>query len=172
MKQQNEAALYAHLQYKVLHQLEITIPEYWFLDMVYQLCRDGWCYKSLQSIANDMRITKNGVVKMRDRLIERGLLIKDRKGRLKSSVTYNSVYRVNPTTYNSVQNRTTEYNAAVQLSGTKINIENNKEKKDLNLFGSEPQNPIDAGDTYANARRKSDEVRRMLASKLGMKSRA
>jgi hypothetical protein len=127
MKYQNEATKFAHLQYKVLHQLEITIPEYWFLDMVYQLCRDGWCYKSLESIAKDMRMTKNGVVKMRDRMIARGFITKDRKGRLKSSVIYNSVYRADSATYNSVQNRTTEYNAAVQLSGTKNNNEINKE---------------------------------------------
>ena len=132
MKEQNEAAKFAHLQYHVLHKLEVSIPEYWLLDMVYQLSRGGMCYKSLQSIANDMRMTKNGVVKMRDRLIERGLIIKDGKGRLKTSVAYNSVYRVDEKTYNSVQNRTTKYNAAVQLSGTKNNIENNKDRvKDI-----------------------------------------
>lgn len=127
MKQQNEAAKFAHLQYEVLHKLEISINEYWFLDMVYQLSRSGMCYKSLESIAKDMRLTKNGVVKLRDRLILRELIIKDRKGRLKTSVMYNSVYRADSKTYNSVQNRTTKYNGAVQLSGTKINNEINKE---------------------------------------------
>jgi|ERR1035437_6502484 predicted transcriptional regulator len=131
MKQQTEATKFAHLQYEVLHTLEISINEYWFLDMVYQLSRSGWCYKSLESIANDMRLTKNGVVKLRDRLIERGLINKDRRGRLNTSVTYNSVYRVNPTTYNSVQNRTTKYNATVQLSGTKINNETNIDKSEV-----------------------------------------
>lgn len=128
MKNQNEAAKFAHLQYHVLHQLEISINEYWFLDMVYQLSRGGSCYKSLESIARDMRITKNGVVKLRDRLILRGFVEKDRKGRLNTSVMYNSVYRVDSQTYNSVQNRTTKYTSAVQLSGTKNNIENNIER--------------------------------------------
>lgn len=76
-----------------------------------------------------MRLTKNGVVKLRDRLIERGLVLKDKKGRLKTSVMYNSVYLVSPKSYNSVQNRTTEYNGAVQLSGTKNNNKNNKDNK-------------------------------------------
>jgi len=61
---------YAHLEYRVLHELDISINEYWLLDMVYQLSRDGWCYKSLNSIAKDMKLHKNGVVKMRDRLIK------------------------------------------------------------------------------------------------------
>lgn len=129
MKQQNEISKFAHLQYEVLHQLEISINEYWFLDMVYQLSRNGKCYKSLESIAKDMRLTKNGVVKLRDRLIERKFIIKDRKGRMTTSVLYNSVYRVDKNVYNSVQNRTTKYNAGVQLSGTKNNNENNKDNR-------------------------------------------
>jgi hypothetical protein len=133
MKQQT-VNKYAHLQYEVLHKLEISINEYWFLDMVYQLSRDGWCYKSLENIALDMRLTKNGIVKLRDRLIDRGLITKGRKGRIKTSVMYNSVYLVDKESYNSVTNRTTKYNAAVQLSGTKnnnritIEKEINKEK--------------------------------------------
>jgi len=126
---------YAHLEYEVLHKLEISINEYWLLDMVYQLSRDGWCYKSLVNIAQDMRITKNGVVKMRDRLVARKLLIKNKKGHLKTGVAYNSVYRLGKNTYNSVTNRTTKYNDSVQLSGTKNNNRitiDNRETKSKN----------------------------------------
>lgn len=119
---------YAHLEYEVLHKLEVSIAEYWYLDMVYQLSRDGWCYKSLDNTAKDMRITKNGVVKMRDRLIKRGLVKKNIKGYVKTTVMYNSVYRLDKKAYNSVTNRTTRYNAAVQLSGTKNNNEIKKER--------------------------------------------
>jgi hypothetical protein len=129
VKNQNEAAKFAHLQYEVLHRLKISINEYWFLDMIYQLSRSGWCYKSLESIAKDMRLTKNGVIKLRDRLIARELVIKDRKGRLNTSVMYNSVYRADQKTYNSVQNRTTKYTGNVQLSGTKNNNETNLDRK-------------------------------------------
>lgn len=126
MKQQT-IGKYAHLEYEVLHKLEISITEYWYLDMVYQLSRDGWCFKSLENIAKDMRMTKNGVIKMRDRLIKRNLIEKNRKGYTRTSVMYNSVYRLDQASYNSVTNRTTEYTAAVQLSGTKINNETNKD---------------------------------------------
>lgn len=146
---------YAHLEYRVLHELELSINEYWLLDMVYQLSRDGWCYKSLSSIAQDMRLTKNGVVKMRDRLIERGLLKKNIKGHLKTEVAYNSVYRLDSRSYNSVTNRTTEYNAAVQLSGTKNNSKNNKDYKEKNDFRG----------TYSPAKEK---IRAMFKQKQGL----
>lgn len=125
MKEQKETPLFAHLQYKVLKEFNMSPAEYWYLDMVYYLSRGGWCYKSLESIASDMNMTKNGIVKLRDRLIDKGLVIKDRKGRVKSSVMYNKVYLTDKSTYNLVTNRTTKYNDAVQLSGTKNNNENN-----------------------------------------------
>lgn len=155
-KQQNEASRFAHLQYEVLHTFEISINEYWFLDMVYQLSRSGWCYKSLESIARDMRLTKNGVVKLRDRMITRKLVEKDRKGRLKTSVTYNLVYRVNPTTYNSVQNRTTKYNAGVQLSGTKNN-NRYTENRVLSDF-SENKGIEQRGEGFARAKAMRDKL--------------
>jgi hypothetical protein len=75
----------------------------------------------LESIAIDMRMTKNGVMKMRDRLIDRGLLVKGFRGKVKTSAMYNSVYRVDEKTYNSVQKRPTEYTSNVQLSIPKNN---------------------------------------------------
>jgi DNA-binding MarR family transcriptional regulator len=128
MKTQNETPRFAHLQYAVLKQFKMSPAEYWYLDMIYYLSRDGWCYKSLENIASDMNMTKNGVVKLRDRLIDKGLVIKNRKGQVKSSVMYNKVYLTDSQAYNLVTNRTTKYNGAVQLSGTKNNNENNKEK--------------------------------------------
>lgn len=129
---------YAHLEYRVLHELDISINEYWYLDMVYQLSRDGWCYKSLQSIADDMKLSKQGVVKMRDRLIQRGLIKKNIKGHVKTEVAYNSVYRLDEVTYKSTKNRTTKfterttkYNGTVQLSSTKNNKENKKRLDNL-----------------------------------------
>lgn len=130
MKQQIETPRFAHLQYAVLKQFKLSIAEYWYLDMIYYLSREGWCYKSLENIADDMNMTKNGVVKLRDRLIEKKLIIKNRKGYVKSSVMYNKVYLTDKEPYNLVTNRTTKYNAGVQLSGTKNNIKNNKDNNE------------------------------------------
>ena len=83
---------FAHLQYEVLHELEISIPEYWYLDMVFQLSRMGWCNKKLENIATDMRMSKRGVMKMRDRLIEKKLIVKGIANRVKTSEKVNKVY--------------------------------------------------------------------------------
>lgn len=130
---------YAHLEYEVLHTLDISIPEYWLLDMVYQLSRDGWCYKSLQSIADDMKMSKRGIIKMRNRLIERGLLKKNIKGHLKTEVAYNSVHRLDAKTYTSIKKTVNLVPESVnsvhrsgELSATKnnnrITIDNRNEK--------------------------------------------
>lgn len=123
MKNADETPLYATLLYEVRKGLNITIAEYFYIDMVYHLSKNdkGWCYKSLDSIAYDMGITKNGVVKLRDRMIERGFIKKSKFGHVKTTDMYNSVVRGGKKPYNSVTNRTTQYNAGVQLSGTKNN---------------------------------------------------
>jgi len=121
---------YAHLEYEVLHKLDITIPEYWFLDSVYHLSRDGWCWKSLQSFAIDMKMSKRGVAIMRDRLIEKKLLKKNIKGHLKTEVAYNSVLQVDKEVYNSVHKSYNSVPPSVELSATKNNnrIKENKKK--------------------------------------------
>lgn len=134
MKQQDETPRYATLLYDVLHQLDITITEYFYLDMVYHLSKDGWCYKSLESVANDMKMHKNGVQKMKLRLIEKGLLKKNIKGYVKTTVMYHSVLRQPQKPYHSVTNRNTQCDGTVPLSVTKnnnritIEKEINKEK--------------------------------------------
>lgn len=133
MKKQNETPLYATVFYHIRRQLDITWNEYIYLDMIYHLSKDGWCYKSLDNIATDMGMVKSGVVKMRDRLLEKGLLKKNLKGHVKTSVMYHSVVRVPSQPYHSVTNRTTQYNAGVPLSSTKNNNETNKEKRTSNF---------------------------------------
>lgn len=137
MKQQSETPKFAHLQYQVLKDLKLTPSEYWYLDMIYYLSREGWCYKSLENIASDMNMTKNGIVKLRNRLLDKKLIIKNRKGYVKSSVMYNKVYLTESKPYNLVTNRTTKYNASVQLSGTKNNIKTNKDNRGVNSSNKE-----------------------------------
>jgi hypothetical protein len=62
--------LYAHLFYDVREKLDVSIAEYYYLDMVRQLSDGRWCTKSLKNCAKDMGIGKRGLLKMRDRLIE------------------------------------------------------------------------------------------------------
>lgn len=83
---------YAHLEYRVLHELDISITEYFLLDMVYRLSRSGWCNKKLENIAFDMRLSRRAVIDNRNRLIERKLLIKGIGNRLKTSEKVQKVY--------------------------------------------------------------------------------
>lgn len=129
-KNQDETPKYATLLYSVLHDLDLTINEYFYLDMVYHLSRGGWCYKSLESVAHDMKMHKNGIVKMRNRLMARGLLKKSIKGYVRTTDLYHSVLRQPAAPYHSVSKRTTQCVSTVPLSGTKNNKENYKEKKE------------------------------------------
>jgi len=92
MGKKEQTPLFAHLQYDVLHDLEISIPEYWYLDMVFQLSRFGWCNKKLENIAKDMRMSRRGVIGIRDRLIKKGLIIKGVGNRVKTSEKVQKVY--------------------------------------------------------------------------------
>lgn len=88
MKTQNETPLYATLLYEVREKLGITWIEYVYLDMVYHLSKEGWCYKSLDNCGKDLGLDRSNVYRMRKRLIEKGLLKKSIKGHVKTTVVY------------------------------------------------------------------------------------
>ena len=72
----------------VLHdirqQYKISSNEYVIMDSVYILSRNtGRCEASREYLAKFLGITKVGVIKLIDRLVEKGLLIKDTDGLLK-----------------------------------------------------------------------------------------
>lgn len=121
---------YATLLYEVRKQLDISIAEYFYLDMVYHLSHDGWCYKSYDNIAEDMGISRIGVMKMRDRLTDRGLLIHRGGNKVKTSVIYNKVIQVDKKTYNKVTPRITKLYPNSKQSYMKNNNESNKEKRE------------------------------------------
>jgi hypothetical protein len=91
MTKQTATPLYATLLYDVRKQLAVSVAEYFYLDMVHKLSYDRWCTKSLEHCAEDIGITKRGLVKMRDRLLERGLLKKNIRGYLKVTSKYTEV---------------------------------------------------------------------------------
>ena len=129
MKQQNESPLYATLLYSVRKELDISIAEYFYLDMVYHLSHDGWCYKSLESIARDMGISKRGVMKMRDRLIHKKLLKKNIKGYVKTDVAYNLVHRTPNNAVNKVPLSVNKVHPSGEQSSTKNNNRITKNNK-------------------------------------------
>lgn len=95
---------YATLLYEVRKHLDITWIEYVYLDMIYHLSHDGWCYKSLENCGQDLGLDRSNVYRMRKRLIEKGLLKKNIKGHVKTTVTYaKCIQQVNPRMQNATQ---------------------------------------------------------------------
>lgn len=134
MKNQNETPLYATLLYHVIKELDVSIAEYFYLDMVHKLSYDKWCYKSLDNCANDMNISKRGLIKMRDRLIDRGLLKKNLRGHLKvtekyTEVAVNKVHQTPNMAVNKVPKSVNKVHRSGEQSATKNNnrIKENKE---------------------------------------------
>lgn len=87
----NETPRYAVVHYDVRRMLNVTFIEYIYLDMVYKLSYNGWCYKSLENSAEDLGLTKRGMLKMKNRLVERKLLKKNSDGHLRVTDSYLSV---------------------------------------------------------------------------------
>lgn len=83
--------LYATLLYGVIKELDLSIAEYFYLDMVHKLSYQRWCIKSLANCAYDMNISKFGLLKMRDRLLSTDLLEKNAKGHLRVTEKYTEV---------------------------------------------------------------------------------
>ena len=144
---------FAHLEYEVLHELEISIPEYWYLDMVYQLSRFGWCNKKLENIAIDMRMSKRGVMKLRDRLIDKKLIVKGVGNRVRTSEKVNKVYfsekvytkseqsskevnKVHPKSEQSIAKTSVENNKRITKNRNDKKIDNRKEPKSDEWYAS------------------------------------
>ncbi len=87
--------LYTNIQHSIRRELDISCLEYALVDMIYHLSTKpdsaviGWCYKSKDQLALEIGITKQGLLKMIDRLILCGLLEKNAETRyLKTTEKY------------------------------------------------------------------------------------
>lgn len=132
---------YATLLYEVRKVLDITWIEYVYLDMVYHLSHDGWCFKSLDNVGLDLGIDRSNVWRMQNRLVAQGLLLKNKDGHTKTSVTY--AKRIQ-TVDNSYAKRNTTYakrNSAVVKTHTKnnnrITLDIKQPKKIVDKYGNE-----------------------------------
>lgn len=131
MPEQKIVPKFAHLEYQVLHDLEISISEYFMLDMIFRLSGGGsrWCNKKLDNIAKDMRLTQRGVIKIRNRLIERKLIIKGVANRLKTSEKLNKVYFLEESPAKKTELSSKKLNKVhpkTEQSVSKTSVENNR----------------------------------------------
>lgn len=95
----NETPLYATLFYEVRKELDISWTEYIYLDMIYHLSHDNWCYKSLDNCGKDLGLDRSNVFRMRKRLIEKGLIKKSIRGHVKTTDIYAKRIRNENKTY-------------------------------------------------------------------------
>lgn len=178
MSENQQVPRFAHLNYQVLHQLEISINEYFLLDMIFHLSGNGsrYCNKKIENISADMRLSVSGVRKLRDRLIEKKLLLKGVGNRLKTSEKVYKVYFLDERELRKSVLSASKSVLSVQKSVQKVKktpVENNYritiEKKDVI---SKAQNPIAQGPGYASAKQKWEEIKRRSIDKLSATSHA
>lgn len=149
MQEQQLTPKYAHLEYRVLHELDISIAEYFLLDMIYRISGNGsrFAQKKLENIAYDMNISKRGVIIMRNRLLEKKLLIKGTGNRLRTSEKVHKVYFFDEAGNKKVHKvpkkvHKVHENSAQSVSKTSVEnnprlTENNKEHRNFDKWGHE-----------------------------------
>lgn len=162
MNQNKLTPKYATLLYEVLQVLDISITEYFYLDMVYHLSHDGWCYKSLDSIAHDMKMERTGIMKLRNRLISKGLILKNAKGHVKTSVIYDKVIRNDNQTYDKV---TKAYDKVNSAGGKSQHKNNNRITLDLEKAKNSTDNRKTQADNRGTPSPAKERIRAMLKQK-------
>ena len=73
---------YTNIQHQFRKANDLTCNEYVLCDMIYFLCTNeknssgGWSYAKRETIASDLGLSKQGVLKLIERLVEKGFLVK------------------------------------------------------------------------------------------------
>lgn len=81
---------YTTIHSNLLRKYNLTIAEYYLVDLVSRLSkRTGTCYATRQWLAHEMNITKDGLLKLVDRLVAKGFLFKDSHGKLTAIPEWN-----------------------------------------------------------------------------------
>lgn len=163
-KQDTITPKYATLLYEVRKTLDISVGEYFYIDMMHYLSHGGWCYKSLESIASDIGITKRGVMKLRDRMIQRGFIEKNALGHVRTTAKYKHALIANvsgeqssPAVVNKVPKAVNKVHLSGEQSSTKSYIRNTENIKAVN--------PDEKKDHRGKYSANKERIREMLRNK-------
>lgn len=123
MKKYTETPLYATLMYDVLITLDVSIGEYFYLDMVHKLSYQRWCSKSLEHCAFDMNISRRGLIKIKNRMLEKGFIEKNLRGHVRVTAKYTevAVNKVHPP-YDLLVNKVPKGVNKVHLNGEQSSL--------------------------------------------------
>jgi len=84
---------YCVVLWEVRRDLDVSVMEYALLDTVYYLSRKkGFCYASREYLAEHMGITRMGLHKLVERMVERGFLSKTPSGKLVVTEKWEQIY--------------------------------------------------------------------------------
>lgn len=134
----DEVPLYATLLYDVRKALDISWSEYVYLDMVQKLTiNQRWCSKSLENTAIDLGITKMGVLKLRKRMVAKGLIELNEKGHPKVTKKYINV-AVNKVDYKPQKSVNKVYESVNKVySNGKLSLSKNNNRVTKNNYDEE-----------------------------------
>lgn len=136
-----ETKRYSTIDYSVLRELDVSVSEMAYIDMVYYLSKAGseWCYKSLESIAADLNMGKSSIFKMRERLTEKKLLIRGATSQVKTSEIVHESYGVRKVNERSLSEQNVRKVNERSKTNTKNTIESNNRNINTNvLIGETP----------------------------------
>lgn len=77
------ALIYTNIQHEFRKKHNLTMNEYVLCDMIYFLSNNsnsriiGWCYSSRQNLADEMALSKQGIIKLINKLLDDGFLERD-----------------------------------------------------------------------------------------------
>jgi len=128
--------LYTTILHDKRKELDLSINEYCFLDSVYHLSRKkGYCYQSKKNFGEFLGISERQVYNMIDKLIEKGLLLRDEQKFLMVTNEFCSIYE-KISDMKKVQNDSekiaVETLQKFQYDTEKISYNNNTNNKDNN----------------------------------------
>lgn len=90
---------FTNIQHDFRREHDLSCDEYTLCDMVFFLSRGeasqvpGWCYKSKENLANEIGISKQGVLNMIERMVLKGFIIRnDQTKYLKTTEKWQQVY--------------------------------------------------------------------------------
>lgn len=89
--QNNVRPRYCTVLYDLMQRLQVSIVEYVYLDMVFQLSRRGYCFKSLQSIADDLGMSKAGMHDVKRRMLAAGWIEENRQKHVRTTADYDKL---------------------------------------------------------------------------------
>lgn len=130
---------YTNIQHVFRKEHKLSCNEYVLCDMIFFLSSTkdskvpGWCYMTKESMAEEIGLTKQAILNMIDRLVERGFLVKNEQTKyLQTTSKWQQAYFTNSKeTLPEVNKVATDGKETLPQSGKETLPNNNSSNKDI-----------------------------------------